>query len=131
MDRSLAVLLLLIEILLVITLGDAEFNSKSWSLGVGSALMTVSGYYGELVATGDLTPRWICQFVSRILFCCIFHELLVKVATATAQETDSVIGSKIQTAQVMTIISWCAYSVVYPFPLLRINVAAVEVSIQI
>ena len=123
--------LILIEILLVIKLGDAEFNSKSWSLGVGSALMTVSGYYGEWVASDDVTPRWICQFVSRILFCCIVYELLVGVATATAQETDSVIGSKIQTAQVMTIISWCTYSVVYLFPLLGINAAAAEVSIQI
>ena len=131
MDWPLTVPLILIEILLVMKLDDAEFNSKSWSLGVGSALMTVSGYYGELVATDDLAPRWICKFVSRILFCCIVYELLVGLATATAQETDPVIWSKIQTAQVMIIISWCAYSVVYLFPLFGINAAAAEASIQI
>ena len=27
--------------------------------------MIVSGYYGELIVTGDLTPRWICvRFLS-------------------------------------------------------------------
>ena len=80
--------------------------------------MTASGYYEELVATDDITPRWICQFVSRILFCCIFYELLVGVVTATSQEIESVIESKIQTAQVMTIIRWCIYSVAYLFPFL-------------
>ena len=93
--------------------------------------MTVSDYHGEFVTTDDFTPRWICQFVSMILFCCIVYELLIGPATATAKETDPVIGSKIQTAQVMTIISWCTYSVVYLFPLLGINAAAAEVSIQI
>ena len=78
-------------------------------------MMTVSGYYGELVVTDEFTPRWICQFASMILFCCSAYELLVGLATATAQEIDPVIGSKIQTAQVMTIISWCNYSVVYGF----------------
>merc|ERR1719262_1255918 len=34
-----------------------EYNSKAWTLGLGSALMIVSGYYGELVVTGDLTPH--------------------------------------------------------------------------
>ena len=93
--------------------------------------MTVSGYYGEFVTNDDLTPRGMCQFVSMILFCCIVYELLIGLATATAKETDPVIGSKIQTAQVMTIISWCGYSVVYLFPLLGINAAADEASTQI
>merc|ERR1711920_595554 len=37
-------------------LTGATFNVKSKTLGVGSALMIVSGYYGELTVTGDLTP---------------------------------------------------------------------------
>ena len=44
-----------------------------------------------------------------ILFCYIAYELLVGLAAATAQEKDLVIRGKIQTAQVMTVISWyCA-----------------------
>merc|ERR1739844_446312 len=60
MDWLLTVPLLLIEILLVMKLDEATYNAKAWTLGVGSALMIVSGYYGELTVTGDLTPRWIC-----------------------------------------------------------------------
>merc|ERR1712113_1216638 len=58
MDWLLTVPLLLIEILLVMKLDDNTYSSKAWTLGAGSALMIVSGYYGELVVTGDLTPRW-------------------------------------------------------------------------
>merc|ERR1712019_4419 len=57
MDWLLTVPLLLIEILLVMKLDEESFNQKAWTLGFGSALMIVSGYYGELVVTGDLTPR--------------------------------------------------------------------------
>merc|ERR1712118_350365 len=64
MDWLLTVPLLLIEILLVMKLDPATFSEKAKTLGVGSALMIVSGYYGELVITGDLTPRWMCWFIS-------------------------------------------------------------------
>merc|ERR1719164_379805 len=64
MDWLLTVPLLLIEILLVMKLDEETFTSKAWVLGAGSAFMIVSGYYGELVVTGDLTPRWICWCVS-------------------------------------------------------------------
>merc|ERR1711897_104201 len=77
MDWLLTVPLLLIEILLVMKLDEATYNTKARNLGVGSALMIVSGYYGELVVTGDLTPRWICWFVSMIFFLYIVFELLV------------------------------------------------------
>merc|ERR1712083_824109 len=68
MDWLLTVPLLLIEILLVMKLDAATFSSKAWVLGFGSALMIVSGYYGELVVTGDLTPRWGCWFASMAFF---------------------------------------------------------------
>merc|ERR1712203_866506 len=67
--------------------------------------MIVSGYYGELVVTGDLTPRWVCWFASMSFFLYIVYELLVGLAAATASEADPVIASKIGTAQVMTVIS--------------------------
>ena len=94
---------------LVMKLDDAEVNSKSWSLGFSAAMTIVAGYYGKLVVTGDFSPRWICWFVSMIFFCYIVYELLVGLAAATAQEKDLEIRGKIQTAQVMTAISWyCA-----------------------
>merc|ERR1712025_1422781 len=68
MDWLLTVPLLLIEILLVMKLDSETFSCKAWVLGLGSALMIVSGYYGELVVTGDLWPRWICWAVSMCFF---------------------------------------------------------------
>merc|ERR1712046_302431 len=96
----------------VMKLDEETFNAKAWTLGVGSALMIVSGYYGELVVTGDLTPRWMCWFLSMAFFLYIVYELLVGLAAATASEADPVIASKIGTAQVMTVISWCTYPIV-------------------
>merc|ERR1712154_722245 len=127
MDWLLTVPLLLIEILLVMNLSPEEYSSKAWTLGLGSALMIVSGYYGELVVTGDLSPRWLCWFLSMGFFLYIVYELLVGLAAATNSETDPVIASKIGTAQVMTVISWCTYPVVYLFPMFGINAATAVV----
>merc|ERR1712124_143082 len=123
--------LLLIEILLVMKLDAHTYSEKAKTLGVGSALMIVSGYYGELVITGDLTPRWMCWFVSMMFFLYIAYELLVGLSEATNSEADPVIKGKIQTAQVMTVISWCTYPVVYLFPMLGINAAHAVMGIQI
>jgi len=131
MDWLLTVPLLLIEILLVMKLDEATYSSKAWTLGVGSALMICSGYYGELVVTGNLTPRWVCWFLSMTFFLYIVFELLVGLSAATNSETDSGIKGKIRVAQVMTVISWCTYPVVYLFPMLGINAAQSVVSIQI
>merc|ERR1712019_209420 len=131
MDWLLTVPLLLIEILLVMNLSAEEYNSKAWVLGLGSALMIVSGYYGELVVTGDLTPRWVCWFVSMTYFLHIIFELLVGLSLVAGAEEDPKIYRKIQTAQIMTVISWCTYPVVYLFPMLGINAATSVVSIQI
>jgi len=131
MDWLLTVPLLLIEILLVMKLDGDDFSSRAWTLGFGSALMIVSGYYGELVVTGDLTPRWVCWFASMSFFLYIVYELLVGLAAATASEADPVIASKIGTAQVMTVISWCTYPIVYLFPMLGFSAAKAVVSIQL
>merc|ERR1719361_203122 len=107
MDWLLTVPLLLVEILLVMKLDEETYKSKAWTLGLGSALMICSGYYGELIVTGDLTPRWICWFLS------IVYEMLVGLSAATNMEADPVIAGKIKTAQVMTVISWCTYPIVF------------------
>ena len=83
--------------------------------------MIISGYYGELVVTGDLTPRWACWFLSMVFFLYIVYELLVGLSAATNSESDAVVKGKIQTAQLMTVVSWCTYPVVYLFPMLGIG----------
>lgn len=131
MDWLLTVPLLLIEILLVMKISEEEFTAKAWKLGTEAALMIVSGYYGELVVTGNLMPRWICWFISMAFFADIVRELLVGLADATQSEADPMVAAKIKNAQVMTVISWCTYPVVYLFPMLGINAATAIVSIQI
>jgi len=131
MDWLLTVPLLLIEILLVMNLDAKAFSSKAWVLGIGSALMIVSGYYGELVVVGDLTPRWICWALSMSFFLYIVYELLVGLSAATAAENDEVVKSKIKKAQVMTVISWCTYPVVYLFPMIGMGGTRSVVNIQV
>merc|ERR1712050_767356 len=131
MDWLLTVPLLLIEILLVMKLDEETYNAKAWTLGFGSALMIASGYYGELVVTGDLTPRWGCWFLSMSFFLYIVYELLVGLAAATASEADPQIAKKIYAAQVMTVISWCTYPIVYLFPMFGFSAAKAVVSIQV
>jgi len=131
MDWLLTVPLLLIEILLVMNLDEATYSQKARTLGVGSALMIVSGYYGELTVSGDLTVRWVCWFLSMAFFLYIVFELLVGLAAATNSEANPTIKGKIQVAQVMTVISWCTYPIVYLFPMFGISAAKAVVAIQI
>merc|ERR1712216_409973 len=131
MDWLLTVPLLLIEILLVMKLDDKTYSSKAWTLGAGSALMIVSGYYGELVVSGDLTPRWVCWALSMCFFLYIVYELLVGLSAATNSEANPEIKGKIQTAQVMTVISWCTYPVVYLFPMLGFQGPEAVIAIQL
>jgi len=131
MDWLLTVPLLLIEILLVMKLDAKVFAAKAQVLGLSSALMIVSGYYGELVVTGNLAPRWACWGLSMLFFLYIVYELLVGLSGATAAEADPEIKGKIQTAQIMTVISWCTYPVVYLFPMIGMSGASTVVNIQI
>merc|ERR1712083_1161091 len=66
------------------------------TLGLGSALMIASGYYGELTIVGDLTPRWACWFLSMTFFCYIVFELLVGLAGATNDEADETVSGQDQ-----------------------------------
>jgi bacteriorhodopsin len=131
MDWLLTVPLLLIEILLVMNLTDVAYTDKAWRMALGSAGMIISGYYGELFVHGDLSPRWTCWFISMVFFLHIVYELLVGLSAATNSEADPKVKSKIRVAQVMTVISWCTYPIVYLFPMLGINAAQSVVSIQI
>merc|ERR1711990_1168563 len=131
MDWLLTVPLLLLEILLVMKLDESTLKCKGWTLGLGSALMIVSGYYGELFISGDLTPRWNCWYLSMFFFLYIVFELLVGLSSATEQEPDRVVKEAIKSAQLVTVISWCTYPVVYLFPMLGISASKSVVGIQV
>ena len=131
MDWLWAVPLLLIEILLVMKLDSETYRSKAKVLGLGSACMIASGYYGGLYTTGILAPRWLRWAASMAFLLYVVNELLFFLAAATSSEADPVIRGKIQTAQVMTVISWCTYPIVYLFPMLGISASKAVVGIQI
>jgi len=131
MDWLLTVPMLLLEILLVMKLEPGTLSCKGWTLGISAALMIVSGYYGELILTGDLTPRWHCWFLSMAFFLYIVFELMVGLRSATNAEEDPVVKGKIQSAQLMTVISWCTYPVVYLFPMLGMGGSEAVVSVQV
>jgi len=131
MDWLLTVPLLLMEIVLVMNLPKEESNSKCWVLGVGSALMIVSGYSGELVITGDLAPRWHSWCLSMCFFLYVVYTLLIGLSAATNSESDPVVKGMLQNVQLTTVISWCTYPIVYLFPMLHIGGADAVIGIQI
>merc|ERR1712187_519626 len=131
MDWLLTVPLLLIEILLVMKLAPEEASSKSWTLGVVSAMMIAVGYPGELIVEGDMTTRWICWAFSMVCFLFIVYTLLIGLSSATSAETDPNIAGLIRQAQLVTVISWCTYPVVYVFPMMGISGAQAVVAIQV
>merc|ERR1712039_531393 len=69
--------------------------------------------------------------ISMCFFLYIVFELLVGLKAATDSEADPVIKGKIELAQVMTVVSWCTYPVVYLFPMLGIVASDAVVAIQI
>jgi len=132
MDWLLTVPLLLIEIILVMKLNDAEKKEKSIKLGVAAALMIIIGYPGELVLDeNDLGTRWLYWAGAMVPFVYIVQTLLVGLKAATESETDEDVKSKIKLAQIATVVSWCTYPIVYIFPMLGIKGGSVVVAIQL
>jgi len=130
MDWLLTVPLLLVEIILVMNLSEAESKSKATTLGVASAAMIILGYPGELVLAAGST-RWMYWGLAMLPFLYIVFTLLVGLSGATDSESDPRIAAKIKMAQVWTVISWCTYPIVYLFPMLGIQGDNVIVAIQL
>merc|ERR1711988_803634 len=74
-DWLLTVPLLLIEIVLVMRLPEAETFDRCWKLGVFSGLMIANGYPGE--TSGDASTRWFFWAASMCPFMYIVHTLFV------------------------------------------------------
>jgi len=131
MDWLLTVPMLLMEIVLVMNLTPQEASSKCWTLGAAAALMIVLGYPGELIIEhSQLGTRWQYWAFAMIPFLYIVYELLVGLSDATSKEADAEISGKIRMAQMVTVISWLTYPVVYLFPMLGFAGAEAVVAIQ-
>merc|ERR1712139_343989 len=131
MDWLLTVPLLLMEIVLVMDLPAEEANSKCWTLGIGSALMIISGYKGELILSGDLSPRWTSWCISMCFFLWVVYTLMIGLSEATNSESDPNIRDLIYNVKLVTVISWLTYPIVYTFPMIMAGGPSVVVSIQV
>jgi len=131
MDWLLTVPMLLMEIVLVMNLTKEEASQKCWTLGSAAALMICLGYPGELIIEEkDLGTRWFYWALAMLPFLYIVQELLVGLADATRKESDPAISEQIRLSQVVTVVSWLTYPVVYVFPMLGLGGAQAVVAIQ-
>lgn len=113
-DWLLTVPLLLIELILVMRLTQAETVSKSTTLGVAAALMILLGYPGE-VSEGIDNTRLIWGALSMIPFLYIVYSLYVGLGEAIKRQPDDVKGL-VKLARNVTVASWFFYPVVYFAP---------------
>jgi len=117
MDWLLTVPLLLIEIVLVMKLKDADETFKqSCILGVASASMIILGYPGEV--SDDHGTRWAFWGLAMIPFIVIVYTLVVGLNSAAEAEDDEDIKTLCKQACWWTVISWCTYPIVYVLPML-------------
>ena len=131
MDWLLTVPLLLIEIVFVMDLSPEETKTKSWQLGLASALMIILGYPGELILEeSKLGTRWIFWSLAMLPFFFVVYTLIVGLANATNDEKNLSIRSQIRAAQYLTVISWCTYPIVYIIPMMGATGANAMVGIQ-
>jgi len=130
MDWLLTVPLLLMEIVLVMKLPEAEASKKCVTLGVSSALMIILGYPGELIVEGNLATRWHYWGAAMVPFCYIVYELLVGLAGATSMEPNDKVKALVFRSQWVTVVSWLTYPVVYVFPMLGMTGSSAVVAIQ-
>jgi len=117
-DWILTVPLLLIELILVMGLPASETVSKSWTLGVASAVMVALGYPGEIQSSAS--GRWMWWFFAMIPFLYVVAELAVGLSEASGKQAPSV-SSLTGYARWLTIISWLTYPCVYIIKMLGIS----------
>jgi len=130
MDWLLTVPLLLMEIVLTMKMSPEEASSNCKQLGAAAMLMIMFGYPGESILEGDLSGRWHYWAAAMVPFVFIVYKLLIGLQDATSREEDSAVQSLIFKSQVVTVVSWCTYPVVYVLPMLGIGGAQSVVAIQ-
>jgi len=131
-DWVLTVPLLLIELILVMGLPAEETVSKSWKLGVFSALMVTLGYPGEI--QDSPSGRWLWWFFAMIPFLYVVAELAVGLKEASeklATTHGALVSSLTGYARWLTIISWLTYPFVYIIKMLGISGVAATAGEQI
>merc|ERR1711968_236520 len=114
-DWLLTVPLLLIEIVLVMRLSEAETFDRCCKLGVFSALMIANGYPGEISA--DPSTRWIFWLLSMCPFVYIVYTLFVGLKASQDSQPEAV-RDQVRWACWATVFSWCTYPIVFVMPMM-------------
>merc|ERR1711965_294395 len=114
-DWLLTVPLLLIEIVLVMRLPEAETFERCWKLGLFSGLMIANGYPGE--TSGDASTRWFFWMASMCPFMYIVYTLFVGLKDSQEAQPESC-RDQVKWACWATVFSWCTYPVVYILPMM-------------
>merc|ERR1719498_1182712 len=109
-----------------------EAYMKANMLGVFSGLMIIFGYPGEMIMPGspNINMRWLFWGVSMIPFLFVVYTLTIGTKEALDKEEDPDIKSKINSARIMTIVSWLTYPVVYILPMFGLKGAEAIVGVQ-
>jgi bacteriorhodopsin len=127
-DWLLTVPLLLIELILVMRLSQAETVAKSTKLGLLAALMVVLGYPGEI--SGVPGTRWLWWSLAMIPFLIIVYDLFVGLKKSIASQPASARGL-VSAARWVTVLSWCFYPVVFVFPMIGFTGGAATTAVQV
>lgn len=132
MDWLLTVPLLLIEIIFVMDLSPKETATRAWTLGGAAALMIILGYPGELILEhSQLSTRWIYWGLAMLPFLFIVYVLIIGLRKATNAESNPEIRTKLLTAQILTVVSWLTYPIVYIIPMLGASKISAVIGIQL
>jgi bacteriorhodopsin len=127
-DWLLTVPLLLVELILVMRLSEAETWSKGTRLGLLAALMVVLGYPGEISMVAG--TRWLWWTLAMIPFAIIVRELYVGLGNSIAAQPANVRGL-VKSARDLTVLSWCFYPVVFILPMLGFSGTTAATAVQV
>ncbi|MCX5764900.1 MAG: bacteriorhodopsin-like [Gemmatimonadetes bacterium] len=127
-DWLLTVPLLLIELILVMRLTQAETIAKSTKLGGLAALMIILGYPGEIAV--DSGTRWLWWGAAMIPFVLIVIDLYVGLKKSVESQPAAVRGM-VESARLITVLSWCFYPAVFVLPMIGLTGGSATTAVQI
>jgi bacteriorhodopsin len=127
-DWLLTVPLLLVELILVMRLSQAETFSKATKLAGLAALMVVLGYPGEI--STDAGTRWTWWSLSMLPFLVIVYDLFFGLKQSIETQPVAARGL-VSAARYMTVVSWMFYPVVFTLPMLGLTGADATIAVQV
>lgn len=127
-DWLLTVPLLLVELILVMRLSQAETWSKGTRLGLLAAIMIVLGYPGEVATASGV--RWLWWALAMVPFLWIVYELFAGLSKSIAAQPENARGL-VNAARWITVGSWSFYPVVFIFPMIGLTGGAAITAVQV